>query len=305
MAGLALGLAALGNLLVVLPGARLVCGALAALVLVYLVAKLCLFPGMVRDDMTSPFIGSVAATFFMTLMQLATYLAPVAPTAAVVLWWVAVAGHATLVVYVTLRFMVRFKLANVFPTLFITYVGFAVAATTAGTFGLQLFGHGIFWFSLVCYMALMVLVTVRCVRLPLPEPALPSLCIYAAPTSLLLAAYLGTAETPNLVFALVLLALAQTLLLAVAVLLPKLLRLPFYPSYAAMTFPFVISATALGGFLALLSGRGVAYPQVLDVVLTVETAIAALMVLYVLVRYMMFLVDEAQKPVNPLVRDWE
>jgi len=56
-----------------------------------------------------------------------------------------------------------------------------------------------------------------------------------------------------------------------------------------MTFPFVISATGLGKALALFSSVGYGYPVVLDLVVLAETALAAAMVVYVLVRYTVYL----------------
>ena len=69
--------------------------------------------------------------FFMTLMQLAGYLAPVAIVPAFGLWCSAVAGHFVLMTWFTLYYIRRFKLTEVFPTYFICYVGIIVAAVTS------------------------------------------------------------------------------------------------------------------------------------------------------------------------------
>lgn len=76
-AGVALGLAALGNLLQPYAEvAHIACGALSLFLVAMLVAKLIMFPSMLREDMKNSVFASVSATFFMTLMQLAGYLAP-------------------------------------------------------------------------------------------------------------------------------------------------------------------------------------------------------------------------------------
>lgn len=292
-AGLALGLAALGNLLQPYGGplgeaARLLCGIVAALLVLMLAVKTVRFSGVVLEDFRNPIFASVSGTFFMALMQLATYLAPVAYVPALVLWCVAVAAHALLILWFTAVFIASFKLADVYPTYFICYVGIVVGAVTSPTFGLERLGHALFGFGFVCYLALLVLVTLRYVKLGVAEPARPLFCIYAAPMSLSLAGYLTVAPDPNPVFALVLGVLAQVLFAAVLTRLPGLLRLPFYPSYAAMTFPFVITATALGKLLALLRADGFAVPAFFDGLLVAETVFAAAMVLYVLVRYLVF-----------------
>ena len=96
-AGVALGLAALGNLLQPYAEvAHIACGALSLFLVAMLVAKLIMFPSMLREDMKNSVFASVSATFFMTLMQLAGYLAPVAIVPAFGLWCSAVAGHFVL-----------------------------------------------------------------------------------------------------------------------------------------------------------------------------------------------------------------
>ena len=142
-AGVALGLAALGNLLQPYAEvAHIACGALSLFLVAMLVAKLIMFPSMLREDMKNSVFASVSATFFMTLMQLAGYLAPVAIVPAFGLWCSAVAGHFVLMTWFTLYYIRRFKLTEVFPTYFICYVGIIVAAVTSPVFGAEAFGQG-------------------------------------------------------------------------------------------------------------------------------------------------------------------
>lgn len=294
IAGVALALTALGNLLA--PASEtvhLACGFAALALIALLGAKAVLFPGLIRNDLRSSIMASVSAAAFMTLMQLASYLAPVAFWPAYALWVAAIVAHLMLMMWFTGHFIARFKLSEVFPTYFICYVGIVVASATSPAFGMQAVGHMIFWFGLACYAVLLVVVTLRYARHQVPEGARPLFCIYTAPMSLSLVGYLATAATPNLVFVAVLLGLAQALFAVVLFRLPSLLRLKFYPSYAAMTFPFVITATALGQALALFRGAGVALPAAFDVLFFAEAALATVMVTYVLAHYVRFL---AQRP---------
>ena len=74
-AGVALGLAALGNLLQPYTEiVHIVCGILSLVLIAMLGAKIALFPDMIRDDLHNSIMASVSATLFMTLMQLADYL---------------------------------------------------------------------------------------------------------------------------------------------------------------------------------------------------------------------------------------
>lgn len=291
-AGVALGLAALGNLLQPYTEiAHGVCGILSLFLVSMLVAKVIMFPSMIRDDLQNSILASVSATFFMTLMQLAGYLAPLALAPAFGLWCAAIAGHFVLMGWFTAHYIRRFKLEEVFPTYFICYVGIIVASVTSPTFGAQAFGQGIFWFGFACYVVLLAVVTVRYVKHEIPEPARPLFCIYAAPLGLSLVGYLSVMPDPNPVFVGVLLILGQAMMLGVITQLPKFMALKFYPSYAAMTFPFVISTMALGKGLTALSAAGIAIPAlpVIGAVIALETVFAAAMVVYVFVHYMKFL----------------
>ncbi|MEG0375667.1 MAG: TDT family transporter, partial [Raoultibacter sp.] len=245
-AGVALGLAALGILLQPLSEAfHIIAGILSLFMVIMLALKIIIFPRMVREDLKNPVFASVSATLFMTLMQLATYLAPVAYTAAFVIWVAAIVAHFALMIWFTLVFVVKFDLKTVFPTYFITYVGIIVASLTSPTFGMQDVGLIIFWFGFACYMALLVVISLRYLKHEVPESAKPLFCIFAAPMSLSLAGFLAVSPDPNAIGIAVMAVFAQLFLVLVISQMPKLLKIKFYPSYAAMTFPFVISASAL------------------------------------------------------------
>ena len=296
-AGVALGLAALGNLLQPYTEiVHIVCGILSLVLIAMLGAKIALFPDMIRDDLHNSIMASVSATLFMTLMQLAGYLAPFAYIPAFALWSAAVVAHLALMGWFTARFISHFKLHEVFPTYFICYVGIVVASVTSPAFGMQALGQVIFWFGFACYAALLVLVTYRYAKHEVPEGARPLFCIYTAPMSLSIVGYLAVTDAPNALFVGVMMVLAQVLFLVVLSRLPRLLRLKFYPSYAAMTFPFVITATALGQGTAFFRANGVALPFAFDVVFYVEVALATIMVAYVLAHYLRFFFRRIEQP---------
>lgn len=301
-AGVALGLAALGNLLQPYTEiVHIVCGALALLLIAMLAAKIILFPGMIRDDLHNSIMASVSATLFMTLMQLAGYLAPLAYAPAFVLWSTAIIAHLALMGWFTVRFVAHFKLHEVFPTYFICYVGIVVASATAPSFGMQPVGHILFWFGFACYVVLLALVTYRYVKHEIPESARPLFCIYTAPMSLSIVGYLATAPDPNPLFVGVMLVLAQVLFVVVLTRLPVLLRLKFYPSYAAMTFPFVITATALGKALAFFQAGGAFVPDALYVLFAAEAAVSVVMVGYVFAHYLHFFFKRIEAPESAAV----
>lgn len=286
--GVALGLAALGILLKPISTvAYVVCGLCALAMTILVAARLLSDSAGIRQDFENPILASVSATFLMATMQLTTYLAPFAFVPAFSIWACAVVAHFVLMAWFTVYHLRKFDLKKVYPTYFICYVGIIVASVSSPVYGLEGLGSVIFWFGFVAYAVLLVMVSMRYAKHPVEEGARPLFCIYTAPMSLSLAGYLATEPIPNPVFACVLAVLAQLLLVVVLFRLPHFLRLKFYPSYAAMTFPFVITATALDRTLGMLANAGIIYPAALHILVGVEIALACAMVGYVFVRYVM------------------
>ena len=270
--GVALGLAALGILLKQFSmAAYIACGISAALMLSLLLGRLFVDASSVRKDFDNPILASVSATFLMALMQLTTYVAPFAYVPAFFVWSIAVLLHAVLIVWFTMSHLMQFQLKNVYPTYFICYVGIIVASVSSPAYGLETLGQFIFWFGFAaCTSRFWFMVTARYVKHPVEEGARPLFLHLYSPTSLSLAGYLAVEPAPNAAFACVLAVFAQVLLVVVLVRLPHFLRLKFYPSYAAMTFPFVITATALDRTLTLLANSGAAFPAELHLLAYAE-----------------------------------
>ncbi len=291
LCGVMLGLAALGNLLQSYSeGVRYLCGIVACFLLVLVLCKLICFPQMVREDMKNPIMASVAATFPMALMLLSAYAKPWIGAAAFFIWIVAIVLHLILIVVFTARFIFKLQMPKVFASYYIVYVGIAVAAVSAPAYGMTAsIGTAAFWFGFVSLLVLLVLVTYRYIRFPeIPEPAKPLFCIYAAPASLCLAGYTQSVAEKSYGFLICLFAVASVLYVFALVKAVSYLKLPFYPSYASFTFPFVISAIAAKQTMGCLAAMGRPIPWLSTVVL-IETVIAVLFVLYVLIRFLAFL----------------
>lgn len=290
LCGVMLGFAALGNLLQSYgEGIRSVCGIVAAFLLVLILLKLIMFPQMIKEDMNNPIMASVAGTFPMALMLLSTYVKPFIGPGAMYLWYFAIILHIVLIVYFTIKFILKLQLPKVFASYYIVYVGIAVAAVTAPAYEETGIGTAAFWFGFVTLVALLVLVTIRYVKCPnVPEPAQPLICIYAAPTSLCIAGYVQSVTPKSKTFLLAMLAVATVIYLFALVKAIGYLKLKFYPSYAAFTFPFVISAIATKQTMACLANMGQPMP-VLKTVVLIETIIAAVFMIYTFIRFMEFI----------------
>lgn len=287
--GVALGFAALGNLLQSYSeGVRLCCGVISAVLLILYLVKMIRYPDSFREDMQNPIMASVFCTSTMALMLLAGYLKPYIGVVGDVIWYAAIVLHVVLMLYFTAKFILKLQMPKVFASYFIVYVGIVVASVSAPAFGATGLGTGIFWFGFAVLLALLVPVTYRYAKFcEIPPPVQPLFCIYTAPTSLCLAGYIQSVQNKSIAMIAFLAILATVLYLVVLVKLPKYLKMPFFPSYAAFTFPFVISAIAMKQTMACLANMGSPMPW-LNVVVIVETVIAVVLCVYALVRYILF-----------------
>ena len=290
LCGVMLGFAALGNLLQSYgEGIRYVCGIIAALLLVLILLKLVLFPDMIKEDLQNPIMASVSATFPMALMLLSTYVKPWIGAVAKYIWLFAIILHLILIIYFTIKFIIKLQIPKVFASYFIVYVGIVVAAVTAPAFEAISIGTAAFWFGFATLLLLLVLVTIRYIKFKqIPEPAQPLICIYAAPTSLCVAGYVQSITPKSKGFLLTMLVLASILYVFALIKAIGYLKLKFYPSFAAFTFPFVISAIATKQTMACFANMKQPMPFLQYIVL-IETIIAVIFVIYTFIRYMQFL----------------
>ncbi len=291
LAGLMLALATLGNLLEAYGSFyRMFFGLLALTAFVLITANLVIYPKSVLEGFQNPLLAGVMPTFPMGMIILATYFRPYIPAAAFGIWIGGLILHAVLILYFTKKFIFNFNIKKVFPTYFIVYVGIVAGSVTAPAFNLIALGQVLFWFGFSANLILLPIVLYRLFKIKeMPEPALPTIIIFAAPTSLCLAGYLNTFPEKNMLIVGFLTSLAVVMLVFALVYMPRLLKLNFYPSYAAFTFPIVISAVAVKSSGAFFAGTGRAVPALVSLGHFLEY-FAVLMVLYVTVRYVMFFI---------------
>jgi exfoliative toxin A/B len=288
--GVMLGTAALGNLLQSYSeGIRYFCGVMAAILLILFLLKLICFPNIFIEDMKNPITASVFATFPMAIMLLSTYIKKLPGQIAFIIWLAAILLHIVLIIYFTVKFMLKLQMPKVFASYFIVYVGIAVAAVTAPVYEQTGIGTVAFWFGFVTFVLLFVLITSRYIKYKdVPEPARPLMCIYTAPLSLCIAGYIQSVTPKSFPFLAAMLIVATLLYIFALIKAIGYLRLPFYPSYAAFTFPFVISAIAAKQAMTCATNMGTPIAP-LSILVPIETVIAVVLVVYTYVRFIIFI----------------
>jgi exfoliative toxin A/B len=184
-------------------------------------------------------------------------------------------------------------LQDVFANYYIVYVGIAAAAVTAPVYGLPEIAAAACWIGFAAFLIVFLPITVRYVRLPgVPDPVKPLICIYAAPASLCLTAYIETVTPVSPEFLIGLYIVACLLYLFALQKVISYRHLLFSPSYAAFTFPFVIAATAstqVTSYLETFTGHVL---PLMEGAMLAQTVIAAVLVMYVLLRYLQFFLKQ-------------
>lgn len=285
--GLMLGLAALGNLL----GGynmqlKYAAGITSAFIGLMVIIKIIALPQSLRTAFDNPVVGSVMAAFPMAWMLLSTYIKPVLPSTAIYIWYIAIGIHISFIIVYTKKYIINFNINKVFPSYFVMYVGIICASVSSKAFQMESLGQYIFWFGLISYLILLPIVIYRVVKIKnIPPPAVPTLVIFAAPASLCLVGYMSTfqVKSPTMVYGLSILALIMALYGIVKAFM--LIKRPFMPSFSAFTFPIVISAIAMNVSMKYINITN-GFTSILRIGFTV---IASFMVLFVLVKYTVFM----------------
>lgn len=261
MAGVMLALAVGGNLIGSLSiMAKNLLGMMAFLIFIPLTLKIFINFESIKKGLKHPVMASVMPTYSMGIMALSTYIISVNKDIAFTAFILGIALHFILLLLFTYEFIVNFKIKKVFPSYFIVYVGFVCASVVAPAYNMINLGQWLFYIGLIDYLLLLPIILYRVFVIKgIPDQALPTITIFAAPASLCLAGYMSSFPSKNLNLVYLLMALSITSVIAVILYLPKMMAKGFFPSYAAFTFPFIISGVASLKTLGFFGTLGVQF----------------------------------------------
>lgn len=287
IAGLILALVSLGNLLNdIHPYLKYLFGTIGLIFLALLLLKVILYPKIIKNDLKNPIILSSSGTFSMSLMVLSTYLIPFIPLLGYNVWIIGIILHLLLIIFFTYHFVIRnFNISNVYPTWWIVYVGITMAAITSHAHNVEEIGFIFFIIGFISMILTLPLVIYRYLKNKnIPEINKPLICIFTAVLSIIIVGYLNSSQNPSQNFVLILYSISCIFYLFSLYKFISYRNLDFYPTFAAFTFPFVISALSTKETYSLIKPN-----IILANVLSLETVIAIVIVCYVLLRYLKFL----------------
>lgn len=293
ISGLMLGLVSLGNLFLSMGHTAFghVCFFIGIFLFLLIIGKLIFAFSSILTEMQNPIIASVSPTFTMGTLSISSGLHYYGVHEFVIhMIWILAATTQVFIIFYFVRTFIwkkRITISDIYPSWLIMFVGTAVMPLTASDLS-GIFTKAIVIFAVCALIVLVPILILRgFVRKDLPEPTIPMLTILAAPASISLAAYFQQFES-RFGIVLTLFIVAQILYLLVLSKLPSALQLPFYPSYAAFTFPLVISATATNGVIHYFEQNGLSTSW-LETYFYFQLTFSAIIVFYVLIRYINYL----------------
>ena len=281
IAGLALGSAALGNLLQPYSSSlQLLFNLLSLIIIVLLTIKFVLGFDKLKKEMENPVVATVMATYPMSIMLLASFSKKYIGLLSMPVWIIGIFLDFCVVCYAIYNFIVKERhISKIYPTWFITFVGPAVVTVTAINYTLETLGIIYFYFSYINYLVLLPFVLYRVYKYKHYKDAdYPTITVFSAPGGLLLASYMiGVTQKSNIILA-ILIPLTILLFIFVLIQLPYLLKRKFYPSFSAFTFPLVICAISF-------QKTGVYYQlaefSILNILIHLSELLAIIIVIYV------------------------
>ncbi|MDP0588486.1 MAG: TDT family transporter [Candidatus Endonucleobacter bathymodioli] len=293
MGGLALGIASLGSAWAMVISqdwvepVKITSAAIASILILVIALKLIVHFHLFKKELAHPIIGSIVPACAMSTMVVAQSLFKVMPEVAPMLWLSAIICHIILLVGFIANRIIDFELEHMVPSWFVPPVGIIVAAVTSHGMNFDGLVYWLFIFGIGCYAIVLPAMLYRLIfKALIPDTALPTFAIMAAPASLALAGYLSITSQPDPLLLLVLAPLGVFMTGLVYIGFIRLLRLPFSPAYASFTFPMVIGATALIKLTGwLLINNFVWLARVTDNLAWIELIIATGIVSYVTFRY--------------------
>ena len=281
IAGLALGSAALGNLLQPYSSSlQLLFNLLSLIIIILLTIKFVLEFDKLKKELDNPVIATVLATYPMSIMLLASFSKKYIGLLSMPIWIIGIFLDFCVVYYAIYNFIIKERhISNIYPTWFITFVGPAVVTVTAINYNLETLGLIYFYFSYINYLVLLPFVLYRVYKYKhYKDGDYPTITVFSAPGGLLLASYMiGVSQKSNMILAIL---IPLTILLFIFVLfqLPYLLKRKFYPSFSAFTFPLVICAIAF-------QKTGIYYQlaefSILNILIHLTELLAIVIVIYV------------------------
>lgn len=288
-----------------------------------------------KNEIKHPLLSSFIPTMFMSTMLIAGFIGYIGTLTkdnitlnniftgiGSIIWYIAVLGHLTVFILFVNHVVRKHDIKNdsLYASWFIPPVGIIVSCTVASPLSdatIQFIPNILFqvvwYFGFSLYIVILPLISYKLLfHRTNDKNTLPSIMIFGAPANLSLAGFLEVfvnakthptyyGETFNHVFVFILLFLAVASTMVVYVILPRELSVKFNPTYASLTFPLAIGATAtFKTHLYLSHYLDNGYTSVahwgVRILSYIELTVATIVIAYVFIRYLILITNKVFKP---------
>ncbi|MHD0396493.1 TDT family transporter [Staphylococcus simulans] len=258
---------------------------LGSLCLVLFFLKLIYFPNALCIELHDSNTFAIMPALPMGLMTLASILKSqfhIDNLLLTGLWIGAVLLHIILMLWFIMYFIIKHR---TYPNTswFVMFVGIGVIGETASTFYARI---GIFAidFSSVLFWILLAFILFERMWHYYPKDQLPMAVIISAPASLCLNAYLSYTESLSVSYIMFYFVIAQFLFVFSIIFLPQIIEKRFKPAYAALTFPWAVTAASTYQLYTQLDLPGISQ-EMLGILASIEIVFAGCVIVWVYFRY--------------------
>ncbi|WP_081738340.1 SLAC1 family transporter [Methanobrevibacter oralis] len=272
ISGIMLAILSLGN---IFEKFKYIFLALGFIILLLLIFKLIFSFNSFKSELDTVIGLSSFGTFSMSLMSISAYFAPFTQSS-VLLWYLAILIHIVIIICFTKKYLFdSFNIEDVHASWWIVYIGLTMASITSPAHSFSEYAYIFFNFTFALMIPTLILISYRYFKFPLKEDsAKPLICIYTALFSILLVGYVSSYEIDK-VFITVIYIIAIIFYIFSFYNFVINQKIEFYPTFAAFTFPFVISA------IATKDVYNVFQLDFLGFISTFENLIALILVIYI------------------------
>lgn len=286
------------------------------------------------NEIKHPMLSSFLPTICMSSMQISGVIALIGDLtgndkanfiidiSGSIIWYAAVISHITIFSLFIWKVISRhnIKQDSLYASWFVPPVGIIVSCTVANYFTNEwiipnVLFQIVWYFGFSLYVCILPIVSYKLIfHRQEDKNTLPSIAIFGAPANLLLAGFLtvftkkvngqyvpissyySMGYINTIVIILTFLGLLTTIV--VYLLLFKILRIKFNPTYASLTFPLAIGATAMyKSYLFINTNYNNSIfisnlARTIQIVSFIEIAIATVVIMYVFIRYIHLIVNE-------------
>lgn len=286
--GISLGFITLGNLWGDLGALwiKTFANLFAATAVILMLVKIFLHPKKSFDEMQHCLIGSFYPTIAMTLMVFSGFIAHIfGKPFGQALWLFSIILFIVLAGLFILAQVQNFHWQHVVPSWFIPTVGIGVAAVSSPAVETTYISRSIFYIAFGFYIIMLIAFLYRLSRHgQVEEGKRVTLAIIAAPASVCLAGYLAAFNVPNPIILSILVPLALLSTAYVYTLLPQLLKIPFHPGLAPLTFPLAVGSVAIQRFANYLASIDSKWATFVNQLFYIELFIATLVIGYIVYK---------------------